>query len=66
MYEWLTGKNILLSPQLLFGLYYDFVCKSTCYCKNVRQIQIILTPITGTEVHQYMVPEYNIREEISP
>ena len=32
----------------------------------MRKIQIMPTLITGSEVHQYMVPEYNIKEEISP
>ena len=51
--------------QLNFELYYGFVHKSTYYHNNVRQLQIMQSPITGTEVHQYMVPEYKIREEIS-
>ena len=57
---------IMWGEQLLFGLYYDFLYKYTYYCNKVIQPHRIYTPITGIEVHQYMVPKYNIREEISP
>ena len=73
MYAWLIGKKIILYPmirmwgeQLLFGLYYTFLYYYNQYCNNVRKIQTMWNTITGTEVHQYIVPKYNNREEISP
>ena len=50
---------------MLFDLYYDFVCKYTYYCNNMRQINRIQTPITGTVFQQYIITEYDIRTEIS-
>ena len=70
MYAWSVGKKIILSPmikiwgeQLLFDLYYDIAYKYIYYFKKMRQIQTIKNPITGTEVHQYTVHEYNTRSK---
>ena len=57
-------QTIYSGYQLLFYLYYYIACKYTYYCNNMTVIQIIYTNITGTEVHQCMVPEYNISVEI--